>query len=234
MEDIPAPDPMAALTAARRAAERGDDSLALNAYEHLFDHALDDDSASFYGVRLSYCLIEWAELGRRHPPALAGLVQRRDAAWTAFEADGDPDQFGDFAAICRALGHHGLLVTRFRTLDAAAPDAARVVGWFVWDELVADEDWSLANAQLDDVPGRLRAEMDIFDVARSMKRERQVDDEAATSIERLFVRNMSSVLRVLERAGRSDEATITFAHVACDLAERGCAELAGQIRRQWR
>ena len=56
-----------ALDRARAAFKEANYSRALEQYEYFFDHALDDDPHSLYGVRLSYCLAEWVRLGELYP-----------------------------------------------------------------------------------------------------------------------------------------------------------------------
>lgn len=46
------------LNEARKTFKSKDYAKSLFSYEYFFDHALDEDGASFYGVRLSYCLSE--------------------------------------------------------------------------------------------------------------------------------------------------------------------------------
>jgi hypothetical protein len=71
--DMDRPCQRDALDNARAAFKHGDYPEALRQYDYFFDHALDDDPAALYGVRLSYCLDEWAKLGEKYPPALESL-----------------------------------------------------------------------------------------------------------------------------------------------------------------
>src|SRR6188508_2272468 len=96
-------NPRDALDAARAAFRDKQYPEALASYEWFFDHALDNDPAALYGVRLSYCLDEWARLGAKYPPALQRLEERRDQALKAFGSARDPERFHDFKAICEAI-----------------------------------------------------------------------------------------------------------------------------------
>ncbi len=72
-------DPMAKMDFARALAQRGKYEEALAELLWCYDEGLKHNMA-FAGVRVSFLLAQIAELGRKHPPALAALRERRDAA----------------------------------------------------------------------------------------------------------------------------------------------------------
>ncbi|MDX1982468.1 MAG: hypothetical protein SFV51_19490, partial [Bryobacteraceae bacterium] len=61
-------DPRQILAGARLDARQGDYAEALQKYLWFHHHALEHDMA-LSGVRLSYALNEWWELGKAYPPA---------------------------------------------------------------------------------------------------------------------------------------------------------------------
>src|SRR4051812_38154257 len=92
-------DPRECLAEARAAVldERYED--ALNAYVWIHHHSLQFGPA-FYGVRLSYALIEWIDLGKKYPKALLVLQAiRDDKAATLRAGDGDFALFHDVATM---------------------------------------------------------------------------------------------------------------------------------------
>jgi hypothetical protein len=77
---------------------------ALEKYIWFHEHALDAD-LSFAGVRLSYAISEWVDLGDVYPPALTALKGVRDAKIESLmNGTFDARLFHDVAAINRALG----------------------------------------------------------------------------------------------------------------------------------
>ena len=96
-------NPRDALDEARAAFRERNYDTALERYEHFFDHALDDDAHSLYGVRLSYCLSEWAKLGDVHPLARRRLEEKASESLDLLVHTRDPERFHDFIAICGYL-----------------------------------------------------------------------------------------------------------------------------------
>src|SRR4051812_19028994 len=99
MRIIMSKNPREILDNARSAFRSGDYPVALERYEYFFDHALDDDDAAFYGVRLSFCLDEWARLGEKYPAAKDRLEKKRDEALSSLVQTRNPQQFNDFKSI---------------------------------------------------------------------------------------------------------------------------------------
>lgn len=150
-ERQPQKQPRDALDAARVACREKRYREALSSYEWFFDHALDDDPAALYGVRLSYCLSEWARLGSDYPPAWKRLEERRDEALELFGSTRDPERFHDFMAICRCLDEDSKLpietFAQFHHRDRAlAASAVR----FIWHQIVDAQMWEVAGAYVVD------------------------------------------------------------------------------------
>ncbi len=72
-------DPSARMHLGDALAEKGNHAGALEEYLWCFDHG-NENSAGFYGVRLSFLLGKITRLGQQYPPALEALRERRDAA----------------------------------------------------------------------------------------------------------------------------------------------------------
>jgi len=147
----PQEKPKDALDAARAAFRAQQYPEALASYAWFFDHALDDDPAAFYGVRLSYCLSEWARLGAKYPPALERLEERRDLALEAFGATRDPERFHDFKAICEALEEDSRVpIATFADLHDRDRTLAVLAVRFIWHEIVDAKMWDVAAAYVTD------------------------------------------------------------------------------------
>ena len=92
-------DPRDRLDRARGAARSGDYEFALREYIWFHDHAL-EERPSLYGVRLSYALADWIELGENYPPALRALENIADRKTADLLAGaGDRGTFHDVVSI---------------------------------------------------------------------------------------------------------------------------------------
>lgn len=91
--------PQDRLWAAHRAAREGRYEEALRELVWIHEHALEEDRA-MYGVRLSYALDYWVQLGRRYPPAREALAAVRERKSQALlRGEGDFHLFHDVIAI---------------------------------------------------------------------------------------------------------------------------------------
>lgn len=121
------PDPHAILDEARADKEARRYDVALAKHVWFFDHALEHEKA-LYGVRLSFALADWEELGKAYPPALAKLKEYRDRAGKDVQGGKDVfHSFHDLAAINRALSDDASTHEVFAALDEKKPDEARRV-----------------------------------------------------------------------------------------------------------
>lgn len=118
------PNPEAVREQARALAESGRYEEALQGQIWFHENAL-RFRPSLVGVRTSFALSDWVELGEKYPPARQALVETRDRARLAcIGPEGTVEQFRDVAAINRYLADDADTVATFRTLDAVRPELA--------------------------------------------------------------------------------------------------------------
>jgi hypothetical protein len=107
---------------------RFEDALAKQVWFH--ENALKYDAGQ-YGVRLSFALSDWVELGAAYPPALARLKSIRDQdEQSVREADGAASAyqpFIDLAAIDKTLDQESRTAALFDWLDMNKPPLAKKV-----------------------------------------------------------------------------------------------------------
>lgn len=230
MTDSPSPGRIDALERARDAFGRGDYAAALAHYDYFFEHALDEDFG-LYGVRLSYCLNEWAELGEQFPEALARLQHKKEAALRQLESSRDPEKFHDYVAICDYLKCPAESLQTFLTYHRSDRDLARSVVHFIWDALVASENWAVCGCYLDDgLPEydealiRFDEAMQICDADPSLGGE-----EFAEQIEGWYVREVTNLVQVLHNTARRAEADAILQRVERDCTERKRLQLLGAL-----
>ena len=138
-------DPRDRLMKARAAADAGDYETALSEYVWFHDHAL-EHRPSLYGVRLSFALSYWKNLGDRYPPAMLALRNMRgDKTARLLHGEEDRALFHDVASINEYLGEERSTYELFRTLDQTAPGFARQCFTLAVDAIVAARDFELAD-----------------------------------------------------------------------------------------
>lgn len=96
-------------------ARRYADALAKHLWFH--DNALKYERG-LYGVRLSFALASWAQLGKQYPPALQALKEVRDTTGRRLrESKGKRGDFHDFSSISEVLGEEEATADLFVWLD---------------------------------------------------------------------------------------------------------------------
>lgn len=121
------PVPRTILREAEDDADAGRYELALAKHRWYHRYALRHDSGQT-GVRLSFALSAWRDLGKRYPPAVEALKETRDRAADLVRAGkAVADHFADFQAINRELNESSRTVALFLELDNNDVEQARLV-----------------------------------------------------------------------------------------------------------
>jgi len=121
------PSPEAILNEAEDDARAGRYAIALAKQVWFYQNALKYDPAQS-GVRVSFALLDWAQLGEAYPPALEQLKVFRDEAAEHVRHGKDVvSDFGDFVAINEHLDDDHNTSQFFAWLDANKPEMARAV-----------------------------------------------------------------------------------------------------------
>jgi hypothetical protein len=116
------------LSDTRQMVKDGNYKEALDRYIWFHDHSLEHNPA-MTGVRLSFALAYWKDLGNLYPPAMTALVEIRDKKTKQVIDSGSSSLFSDVAAINTTLGENDKTIQLFETLTKTHPDEAKV-GWF--------------------------------------------------------------------------------------------------------
>ena len=118
---------------------------ALDRFLWFHDHAL-EHAPAMSGVRLSFALSLWKDLGNLYPPALAAMKKVRDDKTTLLEAGkGRRDLFADVMALNRTLGEEGKTVDLFRKLDQTQADLATACWDYAADSVIKAKGYDLAK-----------------------------------------------------------------------------------------
>ncbi len=146
-------DPQERRESAREAASKGCYEFALKEYVWFHNNALKLKPA-LAGVRLSFALAEWIDLGKLYPPAITVLIKIRDRK-VARILDGalKYNLFHDVSSINSYLKQDEQTHLLFQKLDKLVPEFARDCFRLASDALVKARDFQLAARYLPDPEG---------------------------------------------------------------------------------
>lgn len=206
---------------------------ALERYEYFFDHALEEEK-SLYGVRLSYCLDEWAQLGSQYSPALERLRRKAEDAHDSLIRTRNPERFHDYIAICGYLERDAAPVELFLTLHGSDPELAKSMVRFIWDALVDAKQWSVCASYLSDPGSNYAKALWKFDRSMAISNEDPSlgGDEFEEQIDGWYVLDVVNIVRVLANSGGSATALAILGNMESDMTARDRLDLVARIREQ--
>ncbi len=198
------PDPSQILDEARDDASAGRHEVALEKHLWFHRHALGLEP-SLYGVRLSFALSFWHELGKVYPPALAKLKEAGEAATAAVKAGRSArEAFHDAASIHKQLGEEEKTAALFVWLDQNEPDVAKRVFGLARPALVKDENYKLCGKYLRPVEDFERARASYLQNLKMA--EQGLGDRIRQFGEKSFETDISMLVALLAVNDRADEA----------------------------
>lgn len=178
-------------------------AAALEKYIWFHDHALDADRA-LAGVRLSYAVLEWVDLGEVYPPARSALENVRDTkAESLMRGTGDASLFHDVASINRALGQVERTVHVFKIIVGSDRGLAEKCFHFVLESLVYAKEYGLARSFLPDP----RKDIDQFAIPfkLALQGAGSVSQEMLEgTLVRIYVKRVNLILQVFIGVGEED------------------------------
>ena len=210
------PDPQRILNEADADTRAGRYPDALEKHVWFHENAL-KYSPAMYGVRLSFALSYWVQLGGKYPPALAKLREIRDTTGSEFRSSVERSQstenvrrqFNDFESINWELGEGPKTTEMFTWLDLNHPDAAAAVFDMAEPVLIQSKEYKLAGKYLD--PDKALAKA-IQDRDRTLKAtgafsgdKSQISDLTRMQ-EGMFARNVGRIVALLTVNERGDDA----------------------------
>jgi hypothetical protein len=178
---------------------------ALEKYIWFHDHALDADQ-SLVGVRLSYAISEWVDLGEVYPPARRALESVRDAkAESLTQGNYNASFFHDVASINRALGQVERTRDLFKTIAGADRGVAEKCFHIALESLVHTKEFGLARSFVLDP----RKEVDRFAIPFKFARSARDSVSPETLRETLvgiYIKRVNLILQVFLGVGEEDMA----------------------------
>lgn len=124
---------------------------ALKRHIWFHENALQHDP-SMYGVRLSFALRNWKQLGDKYPPAKIALIKTRDQKAKAI-LGGERSQaiFHDVVSINEVLEEVGKTVSLFEAMDKTHPDVANEFWDVAKEAIIAAKRYDLIEKYIGDL-----------------------------------------------------------------------------------
>jgi tetratricopeptide (TPR) repeat protein len=190
-----------ALDDARRLAEQGDYEGALAKHVWFHDNAL-KVRPSYYGVRLSFALSAWIELGQKYPQALEKLKSIRDEKTSRLLAgEAKRDLFHDVGSINQHLGEMIATVELFKRMEVANPGFASDIYDLADEALLQAREYALAKKYLGDPTKRLATAKRNFDRGIKYAKTSKSGDASRQAFESIFTDRVVRIITVLRETG---------------------------------
>jgi len=133
------------LERARRFAEQGKYEEALREHIDFHDNILKTKPA-MYGVRLSFALSDWIDLGQKYPKALTALKDIRDKKTTRLlKGEENREIFHDVTSINDHLDEKHATAKLFQQIETNDSSFAKSIYYLAEDSLVAMKQYELAR-----------------------------------------------------------------------------------------
>ena len=165
-------EPSKVLNIARKSFEEKDYSKALEKYEWFFENSILIDK-SYIGVRLSYCLNEWADLAKKYSPAMEALVKQKNSALNHFKKTNSASSFNDYACICDYLECSEETITLFKEIHNTNKNLAKKIFRYVYEPLARNNEWKICGEYLNDSVKKYESSIiELFDYTLEFVKEK--------------------------------------------------------------
>ena len=194
------------LNRARRLAEAGKYEEALQEHISFHDNIL-KTQPSMYGVRLSFALSDWIELGQKYPKALATLKDIRDKK-TARLAGGEAkrDLFHDVEAINDHLSEQDQTVALFKKIAANNPTFARDIYDMAEEALVQKREFALARQYMGDPDSILKEARTQYERNMAWSKRQTQKQASEEAFRNIFTDDVVRLILILKNTGDEERA----------------------------
>ena len=223
-------DPAEILRQARAAVTAADYPQALEKYQWFYHHAT-EIRPSLYGVRLSYCLNEWADLGEIYPPALDALQQLKDTTREAFDHTPAYETFHEYAAIAGHLNSPEEVFERFLQSAEQDPQLARRLFTFVWEYCAQNALWGICYQYMGTAGSYYTQLLETYDhmLLACQGKSEEIRQSFIKEALQATKREAQWLADMLKTCGTADEYHAYIRRLRQDLSERGQQTLAAAI-----
>ncbi len=190
-----------ALADARRLAEQGDYEGALAKHVWFHDNAL-KVRPGYYGVRLSFALSDWVELGKKYPRALEKLKSIRDEKTSRLlTGEANRELFNDVESINKYLGESKATVELFNRIEAVDPGFAGRIYSIAEEALLQAREYALAKKYLGDPTKRLAAARRNFEEDMELAKTGEMGDHTREAFKSIFTDRVVRLITVMKETG---------------------------------
>jgi len=223
-------DPGAVLQEARAAYAVNDYVLFLDKYLWFYENALKYEK-SYYGVRLSYCLSELADLGKVYPTAREELTRLKETSLKVFNDNRSYRSFHEYSRICDELGVPEEPVEIFLKVGAKEEELAKQLFASVYEELAKQEKWEICRNYMGNGYKQYKEIVALFDACvrgANRKEGSQGEGIIRSSIERT-VEELLWILKMQFHFNAKAEVKSAIDRIAHDFVNRGFPEVYEQV-----
>lgn len=187
--------------------QQGKYEEALERYIWFHEHALEHDKA-MYGVRLSFALSYWKQLGDVYPPAKQALIEIRDRKTLQLQkGEGNVALFHDVTSLNRTLLENNKTIELFEQIDKVNPALAKNCWRIAKDAVIAAGRIDLARKYLGDMAGEFAAVKAMYDRNTALYNNPKIGGERFKKYnENRFVEECLSLIKVAVAIGNLDVA----------------------------
>jgi hypothetical protein len=169
---------------------------ALDRFMWFHDHAL-EHQPSMYGVRLSFALSYWKQLGDVYPPALVALKNTRDVKTDVLvKKNGNHNLFHDVMALNRTLGEDAKTVDLFRILDQNQADLAKRCWNMAKDAIIKQKAYDLARKYIGNPVREWGKVKQMYAMKKAMYDEKNFGEHFKAHNENNFVEESLTLIEV--------------------------------------
>ena len=202
------PDPQAIMAEAKTDTRAGryEDALAKHVWYH--ENAL-QLRPSLTGVRLSFALMNWLQLGEAYPPALEKMKQVRDETEKRIRDEDNVrirfEDFHDFVALNRTLREEHRTAELFQWVDERDEEDAQRVFDVARPALIKQGEFELCGKYIESEQEMSRIDRNYI-LGLKMAEDR-FGEQHRQYVEKKFLNDVTTLAALLVKNGRIDEAT---------------------------
>jgi len=177
--------------------------------KHIWFHEESKASPSMAGVRLSFAIAAWINLGERYSPALDALINVRDTNKEILvSGKGSFQHFHDLFSINRALGKEEHTYELFLILDKQYPEQAVVYYHVAEDLLIERKDYKLCGKYIGDPVYKYERIRHTRELQLSMTKKYPIMNNSRflKNADESFVDSVIKLIKLLIAIDREDEA----------------------------
>jgi hypothetical protein len=182
-------------------AAQGKFEEALQKHIWYHDHALEINPAH-YGVRLSFALSYWIDLGKKYPKALDALKDIRDKKTARLVAgENNRPLFHDIVAINEELGESLATVDAFKKIESVRPALASSVADLADEALFEAKEYPMERKYFGDPFANFEAAKRRLDDGREYAKRSMIPARGRQAYENNFTKKIVRLIVVLDKTG---------------------------------